>query len=87
MSRTIIYTYKKEEKEIIFSFDQFRNIHEAVAAAEGIDLTSFLKMEQQVEAVSNSSKAARDFRDSHSRKLGFGKIALAKKENRGVGQK
>ncbi|GAA06712.1 MULTISPECIES: DUF2960 domain-containing protein [Photobacterium] len=87
MSRTIIYTYKKEEKEIIFSFDQFRNIHEAVAAAEGIDLTSFLKMEQQVEAVSNSSKAARDFRDSHFRKLGFGKIALAKKENRGVGQK
>ncbi|WP_305844549.1 DUF2960 family protein [Photobacterium leiognathi] len=87
MSRTIIYTYKKEEKEIIFSFDQFRNIHEAVAAAEGIDLTSFLKMEQQVEAVSNSSKAARDFRDSHSRKLGFGKIALAAKENRGVGQK
>ncbi len=53
----------------------------------GIDLTSFLKMEQQVEAVSNSSKAARDFRDSHFRKLGFGKIALAKKENRGVGQK
>ncbi|WP_305465532.1 DUF2960 domain-containing protein [Photobacterium leiognathi] len=87
MSRTIIYTYKKEEKEIIFSFDQFRNIHEAVAAAEGIDLTSFLKMEQQVEAVSNSSKAARDFRDSHFRKLGFGKIALAKKENRGVGEK
>ncbi|XPP92716.1 DUF2960 family protein [Photobacterium leiognathi subsp. mandapamensis] len=87
MSRTIIYTYKKEEKEMIFSFDQFRNIHEAVAAAEGIDLTSFLKMEQQVEAVSNSSKAARDFRDSHFRKLGFGKIALAKKENRGVGQK
>lgn len=87
MSRTIIYTYKKEEKEIIFSFDQFRNIHEAVAAAEGIDLTSFLKMEQQVEAVSNSSKAVRDFRDSHFRKLGFGKIALAKKENRGVGQK
>ncbi|WP_419206210.1 DUF2960 domain-containing protein [Photobacterium leiognathi] len=87
MSRTIIYTYKKEEKEIIFSFDQFRNIHEAVAAAEGIDLTSFLKMEQQVEAVSNSSKAARDFRDSHFRKLGFGKIALAKKESRGVGQK
>ncbi|EAR54161.1 hypothetical protein SKA34_10373 [Photobacterium sp. SKA34] len=87
MSRTIIYTYKNEEKELIFSFDQYRNIHEAVAAAEGIDLTSFLKMELQVEAVSNSSKAARDYRDSHFRKLGFGKIALAKKENRGVGQK
>ncbi|KJF80820.1 MULTISPECIES: DUF2960 family protein [Photobacterium] len=87
MSRTIIYTYKNEEKELIFSFDQYRNIHEAVAAAEGIDLTSFLKMELQVEAVSNSSKAARDYRDSYFRKLGFGKIALAKKENRGVGQK
>ena len=87
MSRTIVYTYQEEEKRLIFSFDIHRNIHEAVAAAEGIDLTAFLKMEQQVEAVSTCSKAGREYRDSYFRKLGFGKIALAKKENRGGGEK
>ncbi|MGF1725588.1 DUF2960 domain-containing protein [Photobacterium nomapromontoriensis] len=87
MSRTIIYTYKMEEKTLPFSYSQYRSIQEAVAAAEGIDLTNYFKMEQQVEAVSSGSKAVRDFRDSHFRKLGFGKITLAQKENRGVGEK
>ncbi|MGR5282176.1 DUF2960 domain-containing protein [Photobacterium damselae] len=87
MARTVVYTYKNEEKQISFTYDQFRNIHEAVAAAEGIDLTSYLKMELQVEMVSSSAKAVRDFRDSHFRKLGFSKIAFLPKENRGVGHK
>ncbi|GAL04206.1 hypothetical protein JCM19237_2357 [Photobacterium aphoticum] len=87
MSRTIIYTYKDEEKTLSFSYSQYHSIHEAVAAAEGIDLTNYLKMEQQVEAVSSGSKAVRDFRDSHFRKLGFGKITLAQKVNRGIGEK
>ncbi|WP_311568152.1 DUF2960 domain-containing protein [Photobacterium arenosum] len=87
MSRTIIYTYKDQEKYISFSYSQFRSIHEAVAAAEGIDLTGYLKMEQQVEAVSSGEKAVRDFRDSHFRKLGFGKITLAPKQHRGIGEK
>ena len=87
MSRTIIYTYKKQEKQLVFSYDQYRSIHEAVAAAEGIDLTAFLKMEQQVEAVSSGSKAVRDYRDNHFKKLGFGIITLAKKEHRGIGEK
>ncbi|MGF1692134.1 DUF2960 domain-containing protein [Photobacterium kagoshimensis] len=87
MSRTILYTYKKQEKTLTFSYDQYRTIHEAVAAEEGIDLTAFLKMEQQVEAVSKSTKAAKDYRDNHFKKLGFGRITLAQKENRGVGHK
>ncbi|UTM59120.1 DUF2960 domain-containing protein [Photobacterium sp. CCB-ST2H9] len=87
MARTVIYTYKNQEKSISFSYSQFRSIHEAVAAAEGIDLTDYLKMELQVEAVSSGEKAVRDFRDSHFRKLGFGKIALAPKEHRGIGEK
>ena len=87
MSRTIIYTFKNEEKQLVFSYDHYRTIHEAVAAAEGIDLTEYLRMEQQVEAVSSGAKAVMDFRDSHFRKLGFGKISLAKKVNRGVGEK
>ncbi|MCW8328578.1 DUF2960 domain-containing protein [Photobacterium sp. SDRW27] len=87
MSRTIIYTFKKQEKQLAFSYGQYHTIHEAVAAAEGIDLTEFLKMEQQVAAVATTAKAAKDFRDSHFRKLGFGKITLAKKEHRGIGEK
>lgn len=86
MSRTIIYTYKDEEKSLPFTYEKFRNIHEAVAAAEGIDLTAYLKMEQQIEAISDS-KAVRNYRDNHFKKLGFGNITLMAKENFGVGKK
>ena len=43
-------------------------------------------MEQQIEAVSDT-KAVRNFRDNHFRKLGFDKITLAQKENHGIGSK
>ncbi|WED23205.1 DUF2960 domain-containing protein [Vibrio sp. JC009] len=86
MARTIIYTYKKQEKTLTFSYEKYRTIHEAVAEAEGIDLTEYLKMEQQIEAVSDT-KAVRDYRDNYFKKLGFGKITLAQKENLGVGKK
>ncbi|MDA9556127.1 DUF2960 domain-containing protein [Vibrio sp.] len=86
MSRTIIYTYKEEEKTLTFSYQKHHSIHEAVAEAEGIDLTSYLKMEQQIEAISDT-KAVRNYRDNHFRKLGFGKITLKPKENFGVGKK
>ncbi|QSA19929.1 DUF2960 family protein, partial [Vibrio furnissii] len=58
MARTIIYTYKDQEKTLTFSYEKHRNIHEAVAEAEGIDLTDYLKMEQQIEAISDT-KAVR----------------------------
>jgi hypothetical protein len=86
MARIIQYIYKDEEKELLFSYANHRTIQEAVADAEGIDITEFLKMEQQVEAVSNT-KAARDYRDNHFKKLGFSKITLKPKENRPIGKK
>ncbi|MGY3569786.1 DUF2960 domain-containing protein [Vibrio sp. SCSIO 43135] len=86
MARTILYTYKDEEKTLTFSYQQHRNIHEAVAEAEGIDISDYLKMEQQIEAVSDT-KAVRNYRDNHFRKLGFSKITLQQKENLGVGKK
>lgn len=86
MTRTILYTYKKEEKTLLFSYQNHRSIHEAVAEAEGIDLSGYLKMEQQIEAVSDT-KAVRDYRDNYFKKLGFGKITLKQKENKGVGKK
>ncbi len=86
MARTILYTYKGEDKTLTFSYEQHRNIHEAVAEAEGIDISNYLKMEQQIEAVSDT-KAVRNYRDNHFRKLGFDKITLKQRENRGVGEK
>ncbi len=46
MSRSISYKFKGQSKKIPFSYDKFHDMYEAVAAAEGIDLTNFLKMEQ-----------------------------------------
>ncbi|RJX66467.1 DUF2960 domain-containing protein [Vibrio sinensis] len=86
MARTILYTYKGEDKELTFSYQKHLNIHEAVAEAEGIDISAFLAMEQQIEAISDT-KAVRNYRDNHFRKLGFDKITLKQKENRGVGKK
>ncbi len=86
MARTIIYTYKDQEKTLTFSYEKHRNIHEAVAEAEDIDLTDYLKMEQQIEAISDT-KAVRNYRDNHFRKLGFGLITMQPKENFGVGKK
>ncbi|GAL25480.1 hypothetical protein JCM19239_3754 [Vibrio variabilis] len=43
-------------------------------------------MEQQIEAISDT-KAVRNYRDNHFKKLGFGKITLKPKENFGVGKK
>ncbi|KLN64583.1 DUF2960 domain-containing protein [Vibrio sp. VPAP30] len=86
MARTILYTYKEEEKTLTFSYQQYRNIHEAVAEAEGIDISEYLKMEQQIEAISDT-KSVRNYRDNYFRKLGFGRITLQQKENLGVGKK
>ncbi|HAS6313363.1 TPA: DUF2960 family protein [Vibrio vulnificus] len=86
MIRTIIYTYKGVEKTLPFSYEKHRNIHEAVAEAEGIDIRDYLKMEQQIEAISDT-KAVRNYRDNHFKKLGFGLITMKQKENLGVGKK
>lgn len=86
MARTILYTYKGVDKTLTFSYQSHHNIHEAVAEAEGIDIKQYLKMEQQIEAISDT-KAVRNYRDNHFRKLGFEKITLKQKDNLGVGKK
>ncbi|MBW3697828.1 DUF2960 domain-containing protein [Vibrio sp. T187] len=86
MARTILYTYKDEDKELLFSYQEHRTIQEAVAAAEGIDITEYLKTEQQLELISDT-KAVRNYQDNYFRKLGFSKLTLKQKENLGVGKK
>ena len=84
MARTVRYVFKKQQKDIPFSYGQYRTIHEAVAAAEGIDLTEFLKMELQVGMVATDSKAVKEYRDSYFKKLGFGKIAFLREESQSI---
>lgn len=78
MARRITYKYKKQAREINFAYDKFNNIHEAVAAAEGIDLTRYHMMEQQVVTTSKGTSAARDFRDKEFAKMGFSDIYYIK---------
>ncbi|MGL6122822.1 MAG: DUF2960 family protein, partial [Shewanella sp.] len=45
MARQVTYTFKGKTKTIAFSYDKHHDLYEAVAEAEGIDLTQFLAME------------------------------------------
>lgn len=86
MARVITYTYKEEAKTLTFSYRHHLNIHEAVAEAEGIDISDFLAMEQQIAAISDT-KSVRNYRDSHFKKLGFSEIKLLPKEHKGIGER
>ncbi|MDD1780241.1 DUF2960 family protein [Enterovibrio sp. ZSDZ35] len=86
MSRQLQYIYKGETKVITFSFREYHSAHEAAAAAEGIDLSEFLKMERQLEVIADG-KAVKNHRDSYFNKLGFGKIVLLKKEAESIKDK
>lgn len=86
VSRTILYTFKNEDKTLTFTYERYRNIHEAVADAEQINISDYLKMEAQLEAISDA-KAVKNYRDNYFKKLGFSKITLKPKENRGIGNK
>ncbi|AWB68905.1 DUF2960 domain-containing protein [Saccharobesus litoralis] len=80
MARKIQYTFKGETKLINFAFDRFNDAHEAAAAAEGIDITRFLAMEQQLQMSTRDKKAWRSYRDGEFQKMGFGDIRLVKDE-------
>ena len=78
MARHISYKYKGEWKKIPFSYDKYADSFEAVAAAEGIDLTAFRKMEQQVAMTAKRTAAIKDFRQKEFIRFGFTDIFLHK---------
>lgn len=80
MARKIAYIFKKQAKEINFSYDKYHDLYHAVAAAEGIDLTKFLAMEQQVAMTSKGSNAVKDFRKNEFMRMGFENIHFVKEE-------
>lgn len=79
--RKISYIFKKQPRQISFAYDKFKDMHEAVAAAENIDLTAFLRMEQQVAATSKTSAAVKSYREEYFKKLGFEQITMLKIED------
>jgi hypothetical protein len=80
MARTITYVFKKKRKEISFSYSVHHDIYEAVAEAEGIDLTKFLAMEKQLEMSCRGQGILKNHRQNEFSAMGFGEIKFVREE-------
>ena len=78
MAHKVRYKFNGVAKEINFSYSRYQNMHEAVADAEGIDLTQFLQTEQQLASISKDKKTVRNFRDAEFIKMGFSDLYFLK---------
>tara|TARA_R110000851_G_scaffold168764_2_gene314838 strand:+ start:51288 stop:51542 length:255 start_codon:yes stop_codon:yes gene_type:complete len=82
MARQVIYTFKGKTKTIAFSYDIHHDLYEAAAEAEGIDLNSFLAMEQQVALTSKKgAKAEKEFRKTEFARFGFTSIKFVREDD------
>ncbi|GIU45585.1 DUF2960 domain-containing protein [Shewanella algidipiscicola] len=80
MARRVGYTFNKQYKEINFVYDKYNDMYEAVAAAEGVDLTRYHAMEAQVAMTSKGSQAVKDYRLKEFERFGFTKIHFIRDE-------
>ncbi len=78
MARQVSYTFKGKKKVIAFSYDRYKDLYEAVAAAEGIDLTAFFAMEKQLQQTAKDKAALKNFRQQSFSKMGFADIAFVR---------
>ncbi|ANB25574.1 hypothetical protein A6F57_10410 [Alteromonas stellipolaris] len=78
MAHKVRYKFNGVAKEINFSYSRYQNMHEAVADAEGIDLTQFLQTEQQLASISKDKITVRNFRDAEFVKMGFSDLYFLK---------
>ncbi|VEL95135.1 DUF2960 family protein [Alteromonas sp. 76-1] len=78
MAHKVRYKFNGVAKEINFSYSRYQNMHEAVADAEGIDLTQFLQTEQQLASISKDKKTVRNYRDAEFIKMGFSDLYFLK---------
>ena len=77
MAFKITYTYKKQAKEIGYANDKFNSIYDAIAAAEGLDLSSFHAMEGQLAQVCRRGrKSVGDDRENYFKELGFSNVVI-----------
>ncbi|ART82793.1 DUF2960 domain-containing protein [Oceanisphaera profunda] len=81
MAYRINYLYRNLQKEIGYANDKHNSVYDAIALAEGVDLTDFHRMENQVANVSrNDRKTMKDFREEYFAKLGFSQVVIAREE-------
>ena len=77
MAFKITYTYKKQAKKIGYANDKFNSIYDAIAAAEGLDLSSFHAMEAQLAQVCRrDKKSVKDYRENYFKELGFSNVVI-----------
>ena len=80
MARKVTYIFKKQHKTIQFSYGQFHDIYEAVAQAEGIDLSGFLEMEKQLAMSCRGQGILKNHRQTEFAKMGFSDIKFVREE-------
>lgn len=81
MARIVTYKFKGVVKTIPFSYSKFRDLYEAAAAAEGIDITSFLAMEQQLEMTSRGQGIVKNYRQKEFARMGFTELGFVRDED------
>ena len=81
MARQVTYIFKKKRKSIPFSYGVFHDIYEAVADAEGIDLTQFLAMEKQLAMSCRGQGILKNHRKTEFATMGFSEIKFIRDED------
>ena len=82
MARQVTYVFKKQRKTIQFSYGVFHDIYEAVAQAEGIDLTKFLEMEKQLAMSCRGQGILKNHRKTEFTAMGFTEIKFVRDEEK-----
>ncbi|WP_445396011.1 DUF2960 domain-containing protein [Zobellella sp. An-6] len=81
MAFRIRYHYRKQQKEIGYANDKHHSLYDAIAAAEGLNLAEFHRMEAQLANISrNDKKTLKEFREEYFRKLGFSQVTIFREE-------
>lgn len=80
MARQVTYLFKGKRKIIQFSYNLFHDMYEAVAAAEDVDLKSFLAMEKQLELSCRGQGIVKNFRQTEFTRMGFTDIKFVRDE-------
>ncbi|MEW6998311.1 DUF2960 domain-containing protein [Colwelliaceae bacterium BS250] len=81
MARQVTYVFKGKRKIIPFSYGLFRDLYEAAAASEGVDIKSFLAMEQQLEMTCRGQGIVKNYRQKEFARMGFSEIKFVRDED------
>lgn len=81
MAFCISYQYRNQQKTIGYANDKHNSVYDAVALAEGIDLTEFHRLENQLANISrNDRQTLKNFREEYFVKLGFSQVEITRQE-------